>query len=53
MPLCTVLLRFPFIEMSWKDAQDSGGRQRAMMGHFFFYLRSMAHLSAVETQYFF
>lgn len=35
MPLCTVLLRFPFIEMSWKDAQDSGGRQRAMMGHFF------------------
>lgn len=35
MPLCTLLLRFLFIEMSWKDAQVFKSRKLGVIGHLY------------------
>lgn len=49
MPLCTLLLRFLFIEMSWKDAQVFKSRKRGVIGHLYITLDRWYRLLRLET----
>lgn len=51
MPLCTLLLRFLFIEMSWKDAQVFKSRKRGMIGHLYITLDRWYRLLRLETSF--
>lgn len=51
MPLCTLLLRFLFIEMSWKDAQVFKSRKRGVIGHLYITLDRWHRLLWLETSF--
>lgn len=51
MPLCTLLLRFLFIEMSWKDAQVFKSRKRGVIGHLYITLDRWHRLLRLETSF--
>lgn len=51
MPLCTLLLRFLFIEMSWKDAQVFKSRTRGVIGHLYITLDRWHRLLRLETSF--
>lgn len=51
MPLCTLLLRFLFIEMSWKDAQVFKSRKRGVIGHLYITLDRWYRLLRLETSF--
>lgn len=51
MPLCTLLLRFLFIEMSWKDAQVFKSRKRGVICHLYITLDRWYRLLRLETSF--
>lgn len=51
MPLCTLLLRFLFIEMSWKDAQVFKSHKRGVIGHLYITLDRWHRLLRLETSF--